>query len=313
MMLAMYMGVAIALSATSLGVIVPVLKDAGQAERPLGQLTISASSIADFSAVLLLTLFFSMGAGSLVTQLVVIAGFAAVATAAAIGLRRLGRWTALEGLVVRLQDTTAEIRVRFAETDAQGVAHNASYLVWFEVARGELSIEARTFNDLLELLGTDATADLPLSIAGILRRDGDLWSLAAAKGQVKQSDFSGALALNEGGPRDPGRIEDRTIDGSLNAPDRSRSDRLTFHLRFADTPPRRWTLHGIRWNKTRALTTRVSTPPNYLDPAVLSRLSGLELAQFEEILIARPPRVAMRSVARAVEAIGAALADRSDL
>ena len=28
-------------------------------------------------------------------------------------------------------------RVRFAETDAQGVAHNASYLVWFEVARVE--------------------------------------------------------------------------------------------------------------------------------------------------------------------------------
>jgi acyl-CoA thioester hydrolase len=28
-----------------------------------------------------------------------------------------------------------EVRVRFAETDAQGVAHNAEYLVWFEVAR----------------------------------------------------------------------------------------------------------------------------------------------------------------------------------
>jgi acyl-CoA thioester hydrolase len=30
-----------------------------------------------------------------------------------------------------------EIAVRFAETDAQGVAHNAAYLVWFEVARIE--------------------------------------------------------------------------------------------------------------------------------------------------------------------------------
>lgn len=28
-----------------------------------------------------------------------------------------------------------EVTVRFAETDAQGVAHNAAYLVWFEVAR----------------------------------------------------------------------------------------------------------------------------------------------------------------------------------
>ena len=28
-----------------------------------------------------------------------------------------------------------DVRVRFAETDAQGVAHNSVYLVWFEVAR----------------------------------------------------------------------------------------------------------------------------------------------------------------------------------
>jgi acyl-CoA thioester hydrolase len=30
---------------------------------------------------------------------------------------------------------TTEVKVRFAETDAQGVAHNSVYLVWFEVAR----------------------------------------------------------------------------------------------------------------------------------------------------------------------------------
>jgi acyl-CoA thioester hydrolase len=29
------------------------------------------------------------------------------------------------------------VRVRFADTDAQGVAHNSAYLVWFEVARVE--------------------------------------------------------------------------------------------------------------------------------------------------------------------------------
>jgi acyl-CoA thioester hydrolase len=29
------------------------------------------------------------------------------------------------------------IRVRFADTDAQGIAHNSTYLVWFEVARVE--------------------------------------------------------------------------------------------------------------------------------------------------------------------------------
>jgi len=30
---------------------------------------------------------------------------------------------------------STDVTVRFFETDAQGVAHNANYLVWFEVAR----------------------------------------------------------------------------------------------------------------------------------------------------------------------------------
>lgn len=30
---------------------------------------------------------------------------------------------------------SAQVRVRFAETDAQGIVHNSNYLVWFEVAR----------------------------------------------------------------------------------------------------------------------------------------------------------------------------------
>jgi acyl-CoA thioester hydrolase len=29
----------------------------------------------------------------------------------------------------------ADVTVRFAETDAQGIAHNSNYLVWFELAR----------------------------------------------------------------------------------------------------------------------------------------------------------------------------------
>lgn len=33
--------------------------------------------------------------------------------------------------------TTSQIRVRYAETDAQGVAYHANFLVWFEVARGD--------------------------------------------------------------------------------------------------------------------------------------------------------------------------------
>lgn len=31
-----------------------------------------------------------------------------------------------------------EVRVRYAETDGQGIVHNANYLIWFEVGRSEL-------------------------------------------------------------------------------------------------------------------------------------------------------------------------------
>jgi acyl-CoA thioester hydrolase len=34
-------------------------------------------------------------------------------------------------------DFAAQVRVRFADTDAQGIAHHSNYLVWFEVARVE--------------------------------------------------------------------------------------------------------------------------------------------------------------------------------
>src|ERR671926_1456696 len=55
---------AIALSATSLGLVVPVLKDAGQVDSEIGQLTIAGATVADFAAVLLLSLLFSETSGS---------------------------------------------------------------------------------------------------------------------------------------------------------------------------------------------------------------------------------------------------------
>ena len=51
--------VAIILTATSLGIVVPVLKDAGEIETGFGQLVVAAASIADFGAIVLLSLFFS--------------------------------------------------------------------------------------------------------------------------------------------------------------------------------------------------------------------------------------------------------------
>jgi len=105
---------AIVLSATSLGLVVPVLKDAGESERPLGQLIIAAATIADFAAVILLSLFFSESEGGTASKLVTFGLFLAVILAVALALSRAGRVMRFDAVLTRLQDTTAEIRVRIA-------------------------------------------------------------------------------------------------------------------------------------------------------------------------------------------------------
>src|ERR687886_735413 len=86
--------VAIILCATSLGVIIPVLKDAGQISSTFGQLVVAAGSIADFGAIILLSVFFSGegGVGStllLIGSLVVLAGVVFVAVRSAEGSMRI--------------------------------------------------------------------------------------------------------------------------------------------------------------------------------------------------------------------------------
>jgi len=51
---------------------------------------------------------------------------------------------------------STRVRVRFTDTDAQGIAHNSAYVVWFEVARVEyLRAYARGYQALRET-GTEA-------------------------------------------------------------------------------------------------------------------------------------------------------------
>jgi len=106
--------VAIILSSTALGVVTPVLKDAGESATPFGQLVIVASSIADFGAVILLTLFFSKEATSGSARVLLLGGFVALLVAGGVAIARAGRSVRLSDALLRLQDTTAQIRVRGA-------------------------------------------------------------------------------------------------------------------------------------------------------------------------------------------------------
>jgi Kef-type K+ transport system membrane component KefB len=106
--------IAIIAAATSLGVVIPVLKDAGESSTQFGQVVLAGASIADVATIILLSLFFSGHSSGLGAKLSLLGAF--VALAAAVGLVVVGaeRWMRLSGALLRLQDTTAQIRVRGA-------------------------------------------------------------------------------------------------------------------------------------------------------------------------------------------------------
>jgi Kef-type K+ transport system membrane component KefB len=106
--------VAIILSATSLGIVIPVLTDTGQNSTTLGQLVIAGSSIADFGAIILLSLFFSGDSSSVGSTFLLIGGFVAVVIATGLALAEVEHSSRLSSALLRLQDSSAQIRVRGA-------------------------------------------------------------------------------------------------------------------------------------------------------------------------------------------------------
>jgi acyl-CoA thioester hydrolase len=65
-----------------------------------------------------------------------------------------------------------EVAVRFAETDAQGIAHNASYLVWYEVARVDYLARFAGGYNRIRALGIEAlTIEAHVRYLGAVRFD----------------------------------------------------------------------------------------------------------------------------------------------
>jgi len=106
--------VAIILSSTSLGIVIPVLADAGHSSTALGQLIIAGSSIADFGAIILLSLFFSEDASSVWSTLLLIGAFVVLVVAIGLALAEAEHSSRLSSALAKLQDSSAQIRVRGA-------------------------------------------------------------------------------------------------------------------------------------------------------------------------------------------------------
>jgi Kef-type K+ transport system membrane component KefB len=104
--------IGIALSATSLGIVVPVLKDAGQVDTPFGQLVVAGASIAEIAPIVLLSLFFSGEAGELGVKLLLLGLFGLFVLAVGVAVLGAEHSMRISAAFLRLQDTTAEIRIR---------------------------------------------------------------------------------------------------------------------------------------------------------------------------------------------------------
>lgn len=106
--------IAITLASTSLGLVVPVMRDAGETDTDFGQLVMTASTVAEFGSIVLISLFFSQNSSSTESTVFLLVAFAALAVVLGFALSRAGRSIRVSGTLLRLEDTTAQIGVRVA-------------------------------------------------------------------------------------------------------------------------------------------------------------------------------------------------------
>jgi acyl-CoA thioester hydrolase len=94
---------------------------------------------------------------------------------------------------------STEVKVRFAETDAQGIAHHAVYLVWFEVARIEYLARFRGGYPELQAEGIEAlTLDAHVNFRAPARFD-DLLVVYARCSDARGARFRFDYRVERGG------------------------------------------------------------------------------------------------------------------
>jgi Kef-type K+ transport system membrane component KefB len=103
---------ALALTASSLGVMVPVLRDAHEIDTDFGQLAIMAGSVGEFAALLLLTILFSAQPEAIWVQVAYVVALGVAAIIGAVVLRRLWRSALMRRTLLATDQSTSQLRVR---------------------------------------------------------------------------------------------------------------------------------------------------------------------------------------------------------
>jgi len=124
--------IGIVLSATGLGVIIPILLDAGASSTSFGKIVIASASIAEVATVVLLSLFFGESEGGLGSRILLFGGFLALVVVIGLVIVGFEHVQRVSSTLFRLMDTSAQVRVRGAFL----------LLAIFAVAAGTLGLEA---------------------------------------------------------------------------------------------------------------------------------------------------------------------------
>jgi Kef-type K+ transport system membrane component KefB len=111
---------AIVLMSTSAGLLLPLLKDAGEEDTRFGQLVMTAAALAEVGPIMLLSLFFSAASKTAAARVASLAIFIALLAVIGLALGRVRKLESLERLLNRLEDRSAQLRVRAALTLALG-------------------------------------------------------------------------------------------------------------------------------------------------------------------------------------------------
>jgi Kef-type K+ transport system membrane component KefB len=106
--------VAVALSATSVGILVPVLRDTGRLDTNVGHFTMSGASTAEVGTIALLGVFFAGKGTSAAVSALLLAAVAILAVLLLAALRYTRRWAPGRRMFDKLDETSAQARVRFS-------------------------------------------------------------------------------------------------------------------------------------------------------------------------------------------------------
>ena len=148
--------VGIILLATSLGLITPILEDAGVADRPVGQFAIAGASLGELSPVVLLSLFFSGRTTAIGSKLLLLSLLGVLVVLVVIGTLRIERSMRITRMINKLADTSAQIRIRLSILLVVGLGALATHL-GFEAILGAFIAGA-----ILRLVDADAEHKHPL-------------------------------------------------------------------------------------------------------------------------------------------------------